>query len=180
MQNSKFFKLSVAAILSLFLAACTTSSEDMGDSSGGMDGMDDGSMGGMDNGSSAGGNTGAGGLTSSEIRARDEALATTVFYFEFDRADLNADSREALVYHAQRLTENPSLRVRLEGHADERGTREYNLALGERRAQAVQRYLQVQGVSSSQLEVISYGEEQPVDSGSSEASYSRNRRVELK
>ena len=72
------------------------------------------------------------------------------------------------------------LRYRLEGHADERGTREYNLALGERRAQSIERYLQVQGVSSNQLEVVSYGAEQPVDPGTSEAAYARNRRVEIK
>ncbi len=70
--------------------------------------------------------------------------------------------------------------VRLEGHADERGTPEYNLALGERRALAVQRFLQVQGVSAGQLEVISYGEERPVARGTGEDNWSRNRRVELK
>ncbi len=123
------------------------------------------------------GNTG--GLTPAQIRERDAGLATTVFYFEFDRSDLSAEAREALVHHANRLMENPSLRYRLEGHADERGTREYNLALGERRAQAVERYLQVQGVSANQLEVISYGEEQPVDPGTTEAAYARNRRVEI-
>ncbi len=113
------------------------------------------------------------------MQERDAAMDTTVFYFEFDRSDLSAEARAALVYHANYLKDNPSARYRLEGHADERGTREYNLALGERRAQAVERYLQVQGVSSNQLETISYGEENPVDPGTSEAAYSRNRRVEI-
>lgn len=114
-----------------------------------------------------------------EQRAEEEALRTTVFYFEFDKSDLSAEAREALVYHARALMNNPGQRVRLEGHADERGTREYNLALGERRAQAVARYLQVQGVSSNQLEIVSYGEERPANPGTTEQAYSENRRVEL-
>jgi peptidoglycan-associated lipoprotein len=104
----------------------------------------------------------------------------TTFYFEFDQSELSTDARDALVYHAAELKANPNMRVRLEGHADERGTREYNLALGERRSQAVQRYLQVQGVAANQMEVISYGEEMPVNTGTTEQAYSDNRRVELK
>jgi len=77
------------------------------------------------------------------------------------------------------LSGNSMLSVRLEGHADERGTREYNLALGERRANAVQAYLIAQGVSRSQMEVISYGEEKPADSGHDEGSWTKNRRVEI-
>ncbi len=180
MQNNKFYKLGMVAVFTLVLAACQSSTDDMGDS--GMDDMDNGSMSSGNNtggGNASGVGDNMGGLTPAQIRERDEALATTVFYFEFDRSDLSAEARQALVYHANRLMENSSLRYRLEGHADERGTREYNLALGERRAQAIERYLQVQGVSSNQLEVISYGEEQPVDPGTSEAAYARNRRVEI-
>lgn len=120
------------------------------------------------------------GLTATQRAERDRALATRVFYFEFDKSDLSAEARAALVHHANNLKANPNMRVRLEGHADERGTREYNLALGERRAQAIERYLQVQGVAASQLETVSYGEERPADTGTTEASYSRNRRVEMK
>ena len=111
---------------------------------------------------------------------KTDALAKTVFYFEFDKSDLSAEARDALVYHAQDLKDHPNMRIRLEGHADERGTREYNLALGERRAQAVERYLQVQGVPASQMSTISYGEERPAVQGTTEAAYSKNRRVELK
>lgn len=123
------------------------------------------------------------GPTAAELaaqRKRDEMLAITVFYFDFDKSDLKPEAREALTYHAERLKANTSMQVRLEGHADERGTPEYNLALGERRAIAVQRYLQVQGVPAGQLEVISYGEERPVASGTGEQNWSRNRRVEMK
>jgi peptidoglycan-associated lipoprotein len=115
-----------------------------------------------------------------EQRRREQMLAVTVFYFDFDQSELKPEARESLTFHAERLKGNTSMRVRLEGHADERGTPEYNLALGERRAIAVQRYLQVQGVNASQLEVISYGEARPVADGSGEQNWSRNRRVELK
>jgi peptidoglycan-associated lipoprotein len=105
-----------------------------------------------------------------------EALATTVFYFEFDSADVSAPDRAKLVYHAVRLQGSTDLTVRLEGHASEEGTREYNLALGERRANAVAMFLMANGVARSQIEVVSYGEEQPVDVSST----SKNRRVEIK
>ncbi|MES2603337.1 MAG: peptidoglycan-associated lipoprotein Pal [Pseudomonadota bacterium] len=126
--------------------------------------------------------TGAGnsdGLTAAQRAARDAALAKTKFYFEFDKSDLSQEDRDALIHHANQLKANPSMRIRLEGHADEQGTREYNLALGERRAQSVERYLQVQGVAANQMETVSYGEERPSDSGTTEAAYSANRRVEM-
>ncbi len=103
----------------------------------------------------------------------------TVFYFEFDRAVLKPEAREALKIHAKRLQENPR-DVRIEGHTDERGTREYNMALGERRANAVKEYLVLQGVDPDILEVVSYGEERPVAMGSNERSWAQNRRAELK
>lgn len=115
-----------------------------------------------------------------EQRKREQMLAVTVYYFDFDKSEIKADAMESLRYHAARLKENTSMTVRLEGHADERGTPEYNLALGERRAIAIQRYLQVQGVSAGQLEVISYGEERPVARGTGDSNWSQNRRVELK
>ena len=115
-----------------------------------------------------------------EQRKRDEMLGVTLYYFDFDKSDLKPEALEPLRYHARRLIENPDMRVRLEGHADERGTVEYNLALGERRSLAVQRYLQVQGVAARQMEVISYGEERPAVRRSDEQAWSQNRRVELK
>lgn len=103
----------------------------------------------------------------------------TVFYFDFDKSTLKPESLAALRIHAQRLIANPA-NVRLEGHADERGTREYNMALGERRGSAVQEFLVLQGVDASLLEVISYGEERPASLDSTESSWSLNRRVEIK
>lgn len=102
-----------------------------------------------------------------------------VVYFDFDQSTLTPQSRALLLAHADRL-KGASVSVRLEGHADERGSREYNMALGERRANAVRDFLVVQGVSASSLEVISYGEERPAVSGSGESSWSQNRRVEVK
>jgi peptidoglycan-associated lipoprotein len=105
--------------------------------------------------------------------------ADTVFYFEFDKAVLNDETRAALMQHAEFLKANPAF-IRLEGHADERGTREYNMALGERRAKTVKEYLVLQGVAASSMEVISYGEERAASFGSDESSWRMNRRVELK
>ena len=105
--------------------------------------------------------------------------AATVFYFEFDKAVLSDETRIALMEHAEFLDAYPAS-VRLEGHADERGTREYNMALGERRANTVKEYLVLQGVPASSIEVVSYGEEVAASFGSNEASWRMNRRVELK
>src|SRR5690606_21120853 len=105
--------------------------------------------------------------------------AITTFYFEYDSSDLKPEAMRALDAHAKVL-QNSGVRVVLEGHTDERGTREYNMALGERRSAAVQRYLVLQGVSPAQLELVSYGEERPVATGSDEQSWSQNRRVELR
>ena len=103
----------------------------------------------------------------------------TVVYFDYDQATLKPDSRALLLAHADNLRSSGGS-ARLEGHADERGSREYNIALGERRANAVRDFLVLQGVSASSLEVVSYGEERPVAMGSDESSYAQNRRVEIK
>ncbi|WP_373092261.1 OmpA family protein [Zhongshania sp.] len=103
----------------------------------------------------------------------------TVFHFEFDQATLTAKARKALDAQIVRLKKTTGP-VRLEGHADERGTREYNIALGERRANAVADYMAINGIPRYRIETVSYGEERPVAFGQSEATYSQNRRVELK
>ncbi len=105
--------------------------------------------------------------------------AATTFYFDFDQSTLRSSDRDILQLHASYLSSNSDAAVRLEGYADERGTREYNVALGERRANAVMKFLVVNGVSASQIDVVSYGEENPVDPGHYEAAWAKNRRVEL-
>lgn len=104
----------------------------------------------------------------------------TVFYFDFDKSIVRPESREALAKHAEFLVANPDARIVLEGHADERGTREYNMALGERRAKAISRYLTIQGVAASQIETVSFGEEVPVAFGHEDNAWQLNRRVEVR
>lgn len=105
--------------------------------------------------------------------------AGTIFYFDFDSSTLKPSAQAALDAHIALLKTNDRS-VRLEGHTDERGTRDYNMALGERRANAVRDYMVVNGVASYRIETVSYGEEQPVSYGSGESNWSQNRRVELK
>ena len=106
-------------------------------------------------------------------------LSKTTVYFEFDSSTLTFEGTQVVDTHAKNLSAKPALRVRLEGHADERGTREYNIGLGERRAQEVAQALQLRGVALNQISIVSYGEERPVASGHSEADYQLNRRVEI-
>lgn len=111
--------------------------------------------------------------------AQQELLDELVVYFEFDESEVPRQYNEMLEAHGSYLASNPDTQVRLEGHADERGSREYNIGLGERRAQAVRRILMLQGASAEQLSTVSYGEERPAALGSDEEAYSLNRRVEI-
>ena len=107
----------------------------------------------------------------------DGRLLSRTFYFDYDKSILRPGDLAALEVHAQILRRNTDRSIVIEGHCDERGTREYNLALGERRADAVRSFLVNAGVSSRQIETVSYGEEQPEDPGHNDASWSRNRRA---
>lgn len=106
-------------------------------------------------------------------------LSVRILYFEYDSSEVLPAYKEVLEAHANYLAQNPNVSVALEGHADERGTREYNLALGERRAQSVKSQMMVFGPSASQLRTTSYGEERPVTDAHSEEAWSQNRRVEI-
>ncbi|TXY03707.1 peptidoglycan-associated lipoprotein Pal [Vibrio mimicus] len=117
-------------------------------------------------------------LTEQELK--EQALRENqTIYFAFDNATIASDYEAMLAAHAAYLVKNPSLKVTIEGHADERGTPEYNIALGERRAQAVAKYLEALGVQSGQLSIVSYGEEKPLVLGQSEDAYAKNRRAVL-
>lgn len=109
----------------------------------------------------------------------DVAQLRTVFYFDFDQSVVKQEGFLDLERHAAYLASNPNAKVRLEGHADERGTREYNIALGESRANSVARLLLVNGASNGQIETISYGEEKPTILGHTDSEWALNRRVEL-
>lgn len=108
-----------------------------------------------------------------------DQLSKRIVYFDFDRDELRPGDAEVVAAHGRYLAGNTAIRVRLEGHTDERGTREYNIGLGERRAQAVRRALLLQGTSDQQLSTVSYGEERPAAAGSDETAWSQNRRVEI-
>ncbi len=105
---------------------------------------------------------------------------THIIYFDFDSSELRPEDTDTVARHAIQLAQDGSFRVRLEGHADERGSREYNIGLGERRSQTVRRMLLIQGATTSQISTVSFGEERPVADGSDENSYAQNRRVEIK
>lgn len=111
----------------------------------------------------------AGSLRDFEVNAGNRV------YFDYDQYALRADAREVLARQAAWLRSYPQMKATIEGHADERGTREYNIALGVRRAQAVKDFLVSQGVEAARLETISYGKERPIDPGTGEAAWSRNR-----
>ena len=117
-----------------------------------------------------------------DIKSLDDPsspLSRRVIYFDLDSSSISDEDRELITAHAAFLAANPQVSAILEGHADERGTREYNIALGERRAKAVQQLLSVQGVAENQAQVISFGEERPVALDHNEESWRLNRRVEI-
>ena len=188
----------LVALVTLFVSACATTQDEIpadGDGAPAVDQSQSGSStstvdGGSD-GANASGLDGADGgdgtaivdgppMTAMEqLEQTEGALSNRTIYFEFDSAKLTSESIAILEEHGNFIAGNGEVSVRLEGHADERGSREYNIALGDRRAQSVRRVLLFQGASSDQVETVSYGEEQPAVSGHDEDAWGKNRRVEL-
>jgi len=182
-------KTVLAMLPALMLLGCGTSGEVEEDTDGGVSSSSTTS--GQDSSASTSG-IGSDDMTSGEGMGEQEAgfsgdplddpdslLAKRVVYFDFDQSEIKSDFRATIQAHAEYLSNNSRVMVTLEGHADERGTREYNIALGERRANAVQRMLTLQGASASQVRVVSYGEERPAALGYDEDSLALNRRVEF-
>lgn len=160
----------------MFLAGCATTGDDAagsGDSSGTQDSM------GVDSGVETGAMDTGGDMAMDPLDDPQSALADRIIYFEFDRSDIPTEYLDLLGKHAEYLIDHPGVKVRLEGHADERGSREYNIGLGDRRAQSVRRILLFQGVANDQVTTVSYGEERPAVEGSTESAYAKNRRVEI-
>ncbi len=174
----------------LLLAACSSTPEDTL----GGDGQAGGDVAGMGAGGASGAPTelgdGSGGMGGSDMSSQDvfasgapgsqqdfEINVGDRVFFGFDSTTLDDAARATLDRQSAWLFQYPAITVTIEGHADERGTREYNLALGERRATAVKNYLTALGVSPDRLLTISYGEERPVDPGRDETAYAQNRRV---
>ncbi len=184
-------------LVAAFVSACTTTQEQMSTEGDGAPVVDEslsGSSGTVDGGSDGAEATGLdgadggdgtaivdyGAMTAMEqLNRTDGELADRTIYFEYDSAKLTSESIAILETHGNFIAGNGEVSVRLEGHADERGSREYNIALGDRRAQSVRRVLLFQGASSDQVETVSYGEEQPAESGHDDAAWGINRRVEL-
>jgi len=166
----KFASITATVLLSMLLIACRTNPpvpDVPGSTATGatvnpvtIDGVDDGTQ--IDPDSIAG-------------RAPKER----VIFFDFNKSEIRPEYLDIITQHGRYLAQNPTGRARLEGHTDERGSREYNIALGEARAKTIARMLQLQGVSSAQLRSVSYGEELPVDPAHTEAAWDKNRRVNI-
>ena len=182
-MKPSILKLSASLALTLLLAGCAGMP--------GMSGGDDAQEGapvadaGQEGGDGAGagaeisGASEGGAWTGSPLENPDSLLYTKTIYFDYDSDQVRADYQEVVMAHGAYLAANPNITVTIEGHADERGSREYNIALGERRANGVKRLLMTQGVLDEQIITISYGEERPATMGSNETSWELNRRAEF-
>ena len=173
----KMHSMLTVGVLALTLAAC--GGQDIPDP----DPEGDGTMVEGDDSMSSTDSFGDDGLSAGEEFNDFDEMAedlTMVIYFDFDQSELRAEYSDVLQAHAGNLAADGRAQIRLEGHADERGSREYNIGLGERRSQSVRRLLLIQGASPDQISTVSFGEERPAAFGSDEESYQLNRRVEIK
>nr|VFK37848.1 MAG: peptidoglycan-associated lipoprotein [Candidatus Kentron sp. TC] len=168
-MSKYIIQLMVIGFASLVLAACTTTPPKSDGIEGGADVEDRNGSNAIENGSAS----------MSPLEDPNSLLSNRIIYFDFDSNDIKPEFREIIEAHARYLVDHGNVNVKLGGHCDERGTREYNLALGERRAKAVSRSMSVLGVSDNQLYAVSYGEEQPAEQRSDEFAWRKNRRVEI-
>jgi len=179
-------KLFLIGVLALSVAACGERIKPDGETDAAANSGENASgatAGGIGSGAGAGGTALEGGkLVSYEKGAIDDpnnVLSEKIVYFSYDSNSVGDDYIELVKHHGKYLSFNSNASVRLEGHADERGTREYNVALAERRAQSVKQLMLYEGASNEQISIISYGEEKPVAFGHDDESMSLNRRVEI-
>lgn len=114
------------------------------------------------------------------MREAIQAFESTMIHFDFDKSDIKAEAKPILEKKAEFLRKYPEYKVTIQGYCDERGTLEYNMALGDRRAKAAMKYLNALGISANRMSTISYGEEKPADPGHNEAAWAKNRRDEFK
>ena len=178
------FRMAFGAVALAGLVGCATSPGPF-EPDGAGPGVTDGTSAAGGSGTGAGTQGATGALTDEGAVAGDpleeirDAGLTMVIYFDFDSSEVHPDDQIVVEAHAQYLARTGALEVVLEGHADERGSREYNVALGERRANTVRDMLRLLGVAARQVRIVSYGEERPSVVGHDEESWSRNRRVEF-
>jgi peptidoglycan-associated lipoprotein len=178
------------AISAMFLTACSDDEADQALTDGsqmGASGINDAATGGLNDGAGLSGSQlgagGAGGYGNSrlgpEFSDPNNPLSKSTIYFMLDSSQIQPDFESVIAAHARYLASHPGQQLALEGHADERGSREYNIALGENRSKSVANLMRAQGVSDGQLNLVSYGEEKPAAFGSDESAWELNRRVEL-
>lgn len=187
-RNAKIFSV---ALLAVSMAACTTTKKADTDAAAAQAAADRAAAEraaaerAAASAASTGSNLSSQALTDAKSSVADKAndlaayLGIKTFRFDYDSSTIANNDYNALRAHAAYLSKNPSAQVRVEGNTDERGTREYNMALGERRAKSVAAFLTSNGAKATQVEVISYGEENPVATGDSESAWAQNRRVDL-
>ena len=189
---TKFLKTFILLIMItplLLLTACSSTSEDnkapVEDRTGGVidtqngDGYEGQTGGYNDSGMGDGSAMNGQSYSGDPLSDPNSPLSIRTIYFDYDSAQISTEGQSALNAHAEYLSLHPDRVITIEGHTDERGTREYNLALGERRAQAVADFLMASGVPAQQMQVTSYGEEKPVALDHNESAWQLNRRVEL-
>ena len=173
MDLNKLFKAMLVAVPLMALGACSSTSDSETDANGSMSGTgSEYGNGGIETG-------GVAPVLSSAEQQRlkeQELRRQNIIYFDFDRSEVQSENAEIIQAHGNYLVELPNVRVLIEGHADERGTPEYNIALGERRAKAIAKYLQGMGVQPSQMSIVSYGEEKPLDYSRNDTGFAKNRR----
>jgi peptidoglycan-associated lipoprotein len=174
----KLIQVLSVAMIALALAGCHKPSQVKPEGSAGA-----GAAGAETSGLGSDQGAGSSSTTTDAGTAQQQALAAlktrSVIYFEYDSSEIRSEYLDVVAAHAAYLVKYPTAKVRLEGHTDERGSREYNIGLGERRSQAVRRALASQGVADTQIATVSYGEERPAVPGSDDSAYAQNRRVEL-
>ncbi len=171
----RFTRVASLIVIGVLLAACSS----MGARRGGDAAVEDRNGEGASTGASGVGIAGAGSLSGRPWEDPSSPLSQRIIYFDYDSNEVRPADRDIIAAHAQYLVANPQVHVTLEGHADERGSREYNIGLGERRAQAVRSLMTIQGVPQGQITTVSYGEEKPAVDGHDEYAWQQNRRVEI-
>jgi peptidoglycan-associated lipoprotein len=172
MKFNQWIKSAVVGSAMLFLAACHSSHRNDDNA------VNDANSAYSNSGAQPSGLGGGSGFGSEESGSQDQ-LSKRVYYFDFDRSTVRDEDRSAIAANADHVMANPKARVLLEGHSDPRGSREYNVGLGERRAKAVADILTTKGVNPAQIRIVSYGAEKLAAPGYTEADYQKDRRVVL-
>lgn len=163
--------------LTVFLAGCASTEDDIDDSE--MAEIDQAAAAEAESGAAASGASSSSSFEGEALEDPSSPLSERIIYFDYDSSSLSDEAMDRLEAHGEYLADNPNRQMLVEGHTDERGAREYNLALGERRAEAVKQALTLAGADEDQIDTVSYGEESPAASGSTESAWAENRRAEL-